>query len=102
MKIITTESAVAKLTFFAFILYLFTTTLAALAQSVPVPGPGRQHPPGEEVVHAAPSIQALTAVGDLVYAGSFGNGLFRSADRGMSWTGINSGLRDPFILSLAI
>ena len=72
------------------------------AQSVPVPGPGRQHPPpGEEVTRAAPSIQALTAAGSSVYAGSFGNGIFRSDDRGRSWTGVNNGLGDPFILSLA-
>src|SRR5918996_3161218 len=72
------------------------------AQTVPIPGPGRQHPPpGEEVTRDAPSIQALTAAGSSVYAGSFGNGIFRSDDRGRSWTGVNNGLGDPFILSLA-
>ncbi|MEP6935483.1 MAG: hypothetical protein ABI988_16360, partial [Nitrospirota bacterium] len=35
----------------------------------------------------AASIQAFTSVGsDLVYAGSFGLGLFRSEDRGINWT----------------
>ncbi|MGH7229893.1 MAG: WD40/YVTN/BNR-like repeat-containing protein, partial [Nitrospiraceae bacterium] len=51
---------------------------------------------------AAPSIQTLTTVGpQTVYAGSFGMGLFRSDDRGGSWTSANHGLSDPFILCLA-
>src|SRR6185503_17574499 len=49
----------------------------------------------------AASIQALTSVGnDLVYAGSFGLGLFRSEDRGASWTKSGQGVTDPFILTL--
>src|SRR5215467_11524737 len=49
----------------------------------------------------ATSIQALTSVGsDLVYAGSFGLGLFRSEDRGISWTKSGQGVTDPFILTL--
>ncbi len=48
-----------------------------------------------------PSIQALTSVGnDLVYAGSFGLGLFRSEDRGATWTKSGEGVADPFILTL--
>ena len=51
---------------------------------------------------AAPSIQALTTAGaQTVYAGSFGMGVFRSHDRGDSWTSANNGLSDPFILCLA-
>ena len=35
----------------------------------------------------AASIQAITFAGtDVVYAGSFGHGMFRSDDRGSSWT----------------
>jgi ligand-binding sensor domain-containing protein len=50
----------------------------------------------------AASIQALTMVGKkVVYAGSFGMGIFRSEDRGGLWTSSNEGLTDPFILSLA-
>ena len=49
----------------------------------------------------AASIQALTSVGsDLVYAGSFGLGLFRSEDRGINWTKSGQGVTDPFILTL--
>ena len=49
----------------------------------------------------ATSIQALTSVGnDLVYAGSFGLGLFRSEDRGATWTKSGQGVTDPFILTL--
>src|SRR5262245_1563153 len=49
----------------------------------------------------AASIQALAPVGtDVVYAGSFGLGMFRSTDRGVTWTKSGEGLSDPFILSL--
>src|SRR5262249_61367342 len=49
----------------------------------------------------AASIQALTASGkDLVYAGSFGHGIFRSQDRGATWTKSGQGVTDPFILCL--
>lgn len=49
-----------------------------------------------------PSIQALAVSGErTVYAGSFGLGVFRSDDRGTSWSAVNNGLGDLFILSLA-
>jgi photosystem II stability/assembly factor-like uncharacterized protein len=51
----------------------------------------------------APSIQTLVVTPDgLLYAGSFGMGLFRSADRGQSWEPLNRGLTDPFLLCLAV
>lgn len=50
----------------------------------------------------AASIQAITLVGsDVLYAGSFGLGLFRSEDRGATWIKSGEGVSDPFILSLA-
>jgi photosystem II stability/assembly factor-like uncharacterized protein len=50
----------------------------------------------------AASIQALTTVdNDVLYAGSFGHGMFRSEDRGVTWTKSGQGVTDPFILSLA-
>ena len=49
------------------------------------------------------SIQALaTGTGGVVYAGSFGMGIFRSSDRGGTWTSVNHGLTDPFVLSLTM
>jgi len=49
----------------------------------------------------AASIQALTLIGsDVVFAGSFGLGMFRSDDRGSTWTKSSEGVTDPFILSL--
>jgi ligand-binding sensor domain-containing protein len=49
----------------------------------------------------AASIQALTLVGtDVLYAGSFGFGLFRSEDRGATWAKSGDGVGDRFILSL--
>ena len=47
------------------------------------------------------SIQALAAgTGGVVYAGSFGMGIFRSGDRGDTWASANDGLTDPFVLCL--
>jgi photosystem II stability/assembly factor-like uncharacterized protein len=37
----------------------------------------------------------------MVYAGSFGMGIFRSEDRGSNWTSTNDGLTDPFVLCMA-
>lgn len=67
-----------------------------------VPGHGQTHPQYDSFGQQAASIQALTSVGnDLVYAGSFGLGLFRSEDRGATWTKSGEGVADPFILALA-
>ena len=52
---------------------------------------------------AAPSIQTLVVTPDgVVYAGSFGMGLFRSTNKGHSWEALNRGLTDPFLLCLAV
>src|SRR5215510_1283333 len=65
------------------------------------PGHGENQPRSNSFGQQATSIQALTSVGnDLVYAGSFGLGLFRSEDRGVSWTKSGQGVTDPFILTL--
>jgi photosystem II stability/assembly factor-like uncharacterized protein len=81
---------------------------AATQAPSPVP-PALQQAPGHGESQAqfdfygqqAVSIQALTAVGnDLVYAGSFGLGLFRSEDRGVTWEKSGQGVTDPFILTL--
>lgn len=51
----------------------------------------------------SPSIQTLVVTSDgVVYAGSFGMGLFRSQDKGKSWEALNRGLTDPFLLCLAV
>jgi len=61
-----------------------------------------ESPPEQTYGEETTSIQALTSVGnDLVYAGSFGLGLFRSEDRGATWTKSGQGVTDPFILTLA-
>ena len=81
---------------------------AATQAPSPVP-PSPQQAPGhgesqlqyDPFGQQATSIQALTSVGnDLVYAGSFGLGLFRSEDRGAIWTKSGQGVTDPFILTL--
>ena len=65
------------------------------------PGHVESQPQYDPSGQQAASIQALTSVGsDLVYAGSFGLGLFRSEDRGVNWTKSDQGVTDPFILTL--
>jgi len=62
------------------------------------PGTSEDYPKG-----FAPSIQTLVVTPDgVVYAGSFGLGLFRSQDKGKSWEALNRGLTDPFLLCLAV
>lgn len=76
-----------------------------LMPTTPVELVQEQHgtPGREPMVYAAPSIQALAvAKGRAVYAGSFGRGVFRSDDRGSSWSAMNTGLTDPFVLALAV
>src|SRR5262245_33769913 len=65
------------------------------------PGHGESQSQYDSFGQQATSIQALTSVGsELVYAGSFGLGLFRSEVRGSRWTKTGQGVTDPFILTL--
>ncbi|MDF0644201.1 MAG: hypothetical protein P0111_09225 [Nitrospira sp.] len=83
---------------FLWLAALVGLALPATAQQGPQPGGSHQQLPDRQ----AASIQALTATGDQsLYAGSFGLGLFRSEDRGATWTKSGEGISDPFILSLA-
>lgn len=51
----------------------------------------------------APSIQTMAVTPEgVIYAGSFGMGMFRSADQGQSWEMWSMGLQDPFLLCLAV
>lgn len=75
---------------------------------VDVPSPHGQAPGGDAFGPDGPfgqtiaSVQALTLSGkDTIYAGSFGNGVFRSSDRGATWAGVGAGINDPFILTMA-
>lgn len=48
------------------------------------------------------SVQALVMGGNgVIYAGSFGHGIFRTMDHGATWVRVGDGITDPFILSLA-
>jgi photosystem II stability/assembly factor-like uncharacterized protein len=80
-------------TIMAVLLSVWGLPDAAHAQpGTPEPGPFDRQ---------AASIQALTMAGsDVIYAGSFGLGMFRSEDRGATWTKSGQGVTDPFILSL--
>ncbi|HEU4685912.1 MAG TPA: hypothetical protein VFS39_15510 [Nitrospira sp.] len=73
--------------------------LAVLLTGLPFVRVGWSQP--GPIENQAASIQAMTAAGDeQLYAGSFGHGLFRSEDRGTTWTKSGEGITDPFILSL--
>ncbi len=76
-----------------------------LSSLYPVSNIPSLHPDDSENTHKgfAPSIQTLVVTPDgVVYAGSFGMGLFRSQDKGKSWEALNRGLTDPFLLCLAV
>lgn len=63
-----------------------------------------KHPgfPADPALKAALSIGAISAGrGDVVVAGSFGMGMFRSENRGGKWEAASTGLTDKFILCLA-
>ncbi len=67
--------------------------LTPVADPSPSPGPFEQ---------SVASVQALVMDGHgTIYAGSFGHGIFRSADRGSTWVRVGGGVTDPFILSLS-
>lgn len=70
---------------------------------VPCFAEDRGHPnPFERQGGAPPSIQALATTGEgVLYAGSFGFGMFFSSDYGETWESINNGLGDRFILCLS-
>ncbi|MDF0674903.1 MAG: hypothetical protein P0120_11300 [Nitrospira sp.] len=56
----------------------------------------------ERPEQSAASVQALVIGGNgVIYAGSFGHGIFRTLDRGTTWIRVGEGVTDPFILSLA-
>lgn len=76
-----------------------------LSSLYPVSNIPSLHPDDSENTHKgfAPSIQTVVVTPDgVVYAGSFGMGLFRSQDKGKSWEALNRGLTDPFLLCLAV
>jgi len=91
-------------TIFLFWLIGFFVPGEALSASYLVSSPSI-HPDGSEEFQkgGAPSIQTVVVTPDgVVYAGSFGMGLFRSQDKGESWEALNRGLTDPFLLCLAV
>ena len=52
--------------------------------------------PGGGIIHA------LATDGTTHYAGTFGNGVYRSGNNGVSWTRCSNGLSDLYIYALAI
>lgn len=72
---------------------LLSPTALRVSESSTAAGPSEQ---------SAASVQALVIDGKgVVFAGSFGHGIFRTVDRGATWVRVGGGITDPFILSLA-
>ena len=70
-----------------------SSALLRIAEPSTASGPSEQ---------SAASVQALVMTGNgVLYAGSFGHGIFRTVDRGATWAPVGGGISDPFILSLA-
>ena len=88
--------------FFSFV--AIALSLAVAAPCAAQRSTGRHGAPEEQLpISPAPSIQALAvSKKHTVYAGSFGMGVFRSEDQGRSWTAVNEGLGDRFILVLSV
>jgi ligand-binding sensor domain-containing protein len=56
---------------------------------------------GPEVIFAPPSIQGIVFTpNSYAYAGTFGKGVFRSMDHGLTWVDRNAGLPDDEILAI--
>src|SRR5262249_60062240 len=56
------------------------------------------------VIPNSPIIYGLAVVGDNLFAATF-NGMFRSADQGQTWVGVNAGLpnsEQPIVFALAV
>ena len=78
---------------------LSTTAPVAPRPQVISDAPPTAWPPEQ----SAASVQALTiSENGVIYAGSFGHGVFQTMDRGATWNRVGAGITDPFILSLAI
>ena len=61
--------------------------------------------PGQWTQTAGPSdglVTSLAVRGSVVYAGTDGNGVFRSPNNGASWVGVNVGLENRFVFSLGV
>ena len=48
------------------------------------------------------SIQSLALGDGMIYAGSFGAGVFKSDDAGQTWFAANEGLSDPFVYAVTV
>lgn len=65
--------------------------------------PGYPHSFGQQGLGMPPSIQAMVqSEGGVIYAGSFGMGVFFSQDHGKTWESFNQGLNDAFVLCLTV
>lgn len=80
----------------------WTAALLAAAMIAWAPLRAQGAAPEAAPLPTAPSVQALAVTKDhVLYAGSFGMGIFRSDNRGDSWVPVNNGLADLFIYCLA-
>lgn len=76
-----------------------TDTIAVSTRQVMTDSPSTAGPREQ----SATSVQALAiSRNGVIYAGSFGHGIFRTIDRGATWNPVGDGVSDPFILSLTV
>jgi len=45
---------------------------------------------------------SVAVLGNILFAGTYGGGVYRTTDNGVSWTGVNNGLDNQFVLALTI
>jgi len=93
--------------FFSFAVSTFLTfgLLGFSWDTVRIQSTPRVHgePSAQEGEPFSPSVQALAITKNgVVFAGSFGTGVFRSDNQGESWVPMNDGLADRFLLCLAV
>ncbi|MDR3628225.1 MAG: T9SS type A sorting domain-containing protein [Ignavibacteriaceae bacterium] len=47
-------------------------------------------------------VQVITVKDSLMFAGTYGNGIFKSSDNGKSWSAVNNGLTDLYINAIIV
>ena len=108
------RNAVARWSWAGGMATVVAVVCLCLAQAAQAPS-GEPNPPPPPTSapkpHAGlpddPSLRSMLSIvalsvgkGRTIYAGTFGMGIYRSEDRGASWTAANAGLADKFIMCL--
>jgi uncharacterized protein (TIGR03437 family) len=79
-----------------------STTRSVTLTVAPGAGPGVWAAVGSGLMGSFLSFRALVTSGANLFAGTQGNGVYRSSDNGATWTSVNTGLTNPSIVSLSV